>query len=237
MTRPAAAVVEAEVVGSTVEAVLRKVRAEGVPVRSQPMEYARELCRSSLPTCGLQPPGGGRMVDVLVRELRARGATEDRAEVGAAALCLMLGGLDEAHNLVTPHSWATPTTFGGPPKYGSPSRQDAAYCHIIVHRMEGNNPGEFGTGFNNSGFWIGNALGATGTHAIFPRLREAATDLAAGCREAEAALRAMGPQWKPRKFNSLCEEGLECNDKELLAFCGAVQTKELLLFFEHVVGF
>merc|ERR1712014_351095 len=112
-------------------------------------------------------------------------------------LCLMLGAVDEAHNLVTPHSWASPTTFGGQPKLSSTSRQDANYCHVIVHRLEGENPGEFGTGFNNSGYWMGKAF-AGDDHPIFPKLLEAAKESAKSCHEAKAFVRALGARWNPR---------------------------------------
>lgn len=227
-----------DVWGGAVEAVLERGRCDGVPVRSQPLEYASELRRSPLRACSLPELAGKPVVQALMEELRAGGADANRAEVGAAALCLILGGVDEAHNLVTPHSWASPTTFGGAPKYDSPLRQEAAYCHAIVHRMEGGNPGEFGTGFNNSGYWISSAFGTSGAHAIFPQLREAAEGLAqsVSSREAQAVLRAMGPRWDPRAFNRLCEEALECQDGDLLAFCGAVQAKELELLFNHIVA-
>lgn len=227
---------------AVVDAVLEKVRQDGVPLRSQSMEYVSDPKRSPLSrACSeLVPASEGRSVpEAFIQELRSRGCKQDKAEMGAAVLCLMLGGLDEAHNLVTPHSWASPTVFGGPPKFGSPVKLEASYCHSIVHRMEGFNPGEFGTGWNNSGYWISTAF-ASCDHAIFPKLREGAQAFAVGSdhgsREAQAALRGMGPQWSARKFNQLCEEALECEDEELISFCRAVQGLELSLLFEHAVS-
>jgi len=223
-----------------IDAVLEKVRREGVPVRSQVMEYAAEPRRSPLGrACSEVVPEmeGRRVPEAFIQELRSRGVKQDKAEVGAAVLCLMLGGVDEAHNLVTPHSWASPTPFGGPPKFGSPVKQEAAYAHAVVHRMEGFNPGEFGDGWNNSGYWLSNAF-PTGSHAIFPKLLEEARGFAVGTdhgsREAQAALRGMGTQWSPHRFNQLCSDALECEDEELLSFCRAVQGRELALLFEHL---
>merc|ERR1719245_952393 len=122
-------------------------RAKGVPLPNKVMEYTSRLRRSSLTECGLDGlECGSDPPEQLVRAIRKAGVDEDRAEVGAAILCLMLGGVDEAHNLVTPHSWPSPTSFGGPPKPGSTACREALYCHMIVHRMEGSNIGEFGMG-------------------------------------------------------------------------------------------
>mmetsp|Transcript_13626 Transcript_13626/g.30046 ORF Transcript_13626/g.30046 Transcript_13626/m.30046 type:complete len:315 (+) Transcript_13626:34-978(+) len=217
--------------GDIVQAVLDRVARDGVPLLEQRMEYVPEPENSPLRACGLpalQAGGAPR----LVAALRAAGVGPDRAEVGAGILCLMLRGVDEAHNLITPHSWPSPTTYGGQPKHNSEVRREAAYCHVIVHRMEGTHRGEYGTGFHNSNYWIGSALGGA-QHPIFEELRASAAELAEGSSDAKAALRAMGPKWDPRSFNRTCEEALLTEDEELTAFCAAVQAKELRLLFDH----
>jgi len=216
-----------------ITSVLERVGARA-PLQNLPMEYVSRPKRSPLQRCGLpaveaaEEPAGE-----FVRALRAGGLKEDQAEVGAAILCLMMGGVDEAHNLVTPHSWSAPTPFGGPPKPRSTARTEATYCHMLIHRMEGTNIGEFGTGFNNSGFWMGNAF-ASGGHAIFPALRAAAEEVVGDCADAKRMLRVMGPNWDPRAFNRLCQDALEFEDPEALAFCEAVHGRELRLLFDHV---
>lgn len=132
---------------------------------------------------------------------------------------LRLGGLDEAHNLITPHSWSAPTTFGGLPKLRSTASREAKYCHVIVHRMEGENLGEFGSGFNNSNYWLGQAFyhsGGMSEHPIFPHLRRDVEDFVGDCHDARCLLRTMGPKWEPKLFNNLCEDALLTEDPELL---------------------
>jgi len=226
---------ESRPLGGLVPEILEKVDREGVPVRDQRMEYVRSPKRSPLRGCGIPGLEGEDGVSTLVTELLARGVGEDSAEVGAAAACLMLGGVDEAHNLVTPHCWTSPTTFAGPPKAGSQVQREAAYCQVIVHRMEGSNNGEFGTGFHNSGYWIAKAFGSTG-HPLFPELRAAAGALAEGKPDAQSTMRTMGPLWKPALFNKLCEEALLTEEPDLLTFCSAVQAKELQLLFDYVAS-
>mmetsp|Transcript_7258 Transcript_7258/g.8170 ORF Transcript_7258/g.8170 Transcript_7258/m.8170 type:complete len:90 (+) Transcript_7258:3-272(+) len=88
---------------------MRKALSSGVPVRNQVMEYKSDPVRSPLASCGIPAlePAGKKATELLLQGLAAK-VGQDSAEVAAAVLCLMLGGLDEAHNLITPHSWSTP---------------------------------------------------------------------------------------------------------------------------------
>eukprot|EP00292_Cryptomonas_paramecium_P022322 CAMPEP_0113673846 /NCGR_PEP_ID=MMETSP0038_2-20120614/7078_1 /TAXON_ID=2898 /ORGANISM="Cryptomonas paramecium" /LENGTH=158 /DNA_ID=CAMNT_0000590337 /DNA_START=146 /DNA_END=619 /DNA_ORIENTATION=+ /assembly_acc=CAM_ASM_000170 len=83
----------------------------------------------------------------------AEGGPSHFAVVACGLLQLACGGLDECHNAVTPLSWDAPTSFAGPPIADSPARAEATYAHHLVHMREGGNVGEFGTGWNNSGYW------------------------------------------------------------------------------------
>ncbi len=49
---------------------------------------------------------------------------------------------------------------------GSIARDDATYIHHLVHMREGQHPGEFGTGWNNAGFWAG----SVGSHPTFEQV-------------------------------------------------------------------
>ena len=110
------------------------------------------------------------------------------------------------------------------------------YCHIIIHRMEGENLGEFGSGFNNSRYWLGQAFSyGQSEHPIFPQLRQDAEQLVGSCHDGKVLLRNMGPKWEPSLFNKLCEDALLTEDPEVLEFCKAVQTRELQLLFEHTM--
>lgn len=98
------------------------------------MQYESEPT-APLPPCvhGLSP-----------RDVAPAPEQDHMARVVAALLYLAVGGLDQAHNLVTPLCWGSRTAYGGPPIRGSAAAQDAAYVHALVHRQEGACDGEVG---------------------------------------------------------------------------------------------
>lgn len=61
---------------------------------------------------------------------------QHHARVVAGLLYMACGGLDQAHNLVTPLCWGAPTPYAGRPIPGSAAAQDASYVHALVHRAE-----------------------------------------------------------------------------------------------------
>eukprot|EP00798_Chlamydomonas_sp_ICE-L_P004084 gene4084-14184_t len=149
--------------------------------------------------------------------------------VVAGLLYLALGGLDHAHNLVTPLCWGSPTNYGGKPVRGSAAAKDAAYVHALVHRSEGFCEGEFGSGFSNANYWYG----ATGRHEIFPAVLEAACKLAAGTSRLEEIVARHGKEFDPYKFNSVCSQALSSKDQKLISFCSRVMEAEWNLLLEH----
>ena len=83
-------------------------------------------------------------------------------------------------------------------------------------RMEGENLGELGSGFNNSNYWLGQAFyhsGGMSEHPIFPHLRRDVEDFVGDCHDARCLLRTMGPKWEPKLFNNLCEDALLTEDQ------------------------
>lgn len=50
--------------------------------------------------------------------------------------------------------------------FDSSAQDDATYIHHLVHMREGQFPGEFGTGWNNAGFWAG----SVDDHPTFPQV-------------------------------------------------------------------
>jgi len=218
-----------------INGILERIATDGVPLWNQPLEYLATPKHSFLVQSGLFKNVTSRdPAHVLVKALQALGADDDRAEVGAAVLCLMLGGLDEAQNLAMPHAWAAPTTYGGQPKPKSTMRAEASYCKVIVHRMEGSNRGEAGKGFEHSEFWRNKAF-PSDTHEIFAALRTSAENLVCDCGDARSMLRTMGRCWNPQLFNRLCQEAVEFEEEDVLGFCKALQARELQLLLEHVV--
>lgn len=58
--------------------------------------------------------------------------------------------------------------------FDSSAQDDATYIHHLVHMREGQFPGEFGTGWNNAGFWAG----SVDDHPTFPQLQQASVLIA-----------------------------------------------------------
>lgn len=154
----------------------------------------------------------------------------DFAEVAASVLYLAGGALDKAHNIVTPLSWPSATPFGGPPRDNGPAKKEAAYVHSLIHRAEGEYLGEFGAGYQNSGFWLGQAKG---TLAIHSDLLEEARRMAQGDPELEQHVQSHGAQWNPRTFLDFCRKAERSGDQNKIDFCSKVMTEELRLIFEH----
>lgn len=122
-------------------------------VTSQAMQYDAE------PSTPLPAVAEG----LLPEDCRISGAavTSHHAACVAAALLAAVGGLDAAHNLVTPLSWGSWTAYAGKPVHCTPPEAaDAAYCHAMIHRQEGSADGEFGSGFTNANYWYKTASGA-----------------------------------------------------------------------------
>ncbi|ETO21961.1 hypothetical protein RFI_15243 [Reticulomyxa filosa] len=70
-------------------------------------------------------------------------------------------GTKKKKKKVTPLSWPSSTSFGGDPIKNVDRNVGnlACYAHALVHRREGQNVGEFGTGWNNSLYWFSNTNG------------------------------------------------------------------------------
>lgn len=81
---------------------------------------------------------GGKSDAERLRMLESTGITAgDEAAAMCGLLQLACGGLDEAHDRITPMSWPDGTLFGGPPIAGSSARHDATLLHCLVHIREG----------------------------------------------------------------------------------------------------
>lgn len=244
--------------------VVTQWRTEGVPLKNLPMEYLARLegvdyvKRSSVTAVGktlkeadetnVQNELRDRMLaDALREETGARTddeAANDLLAVAAAVVMVADGLLDEGHNVVTPHSWPAPTSFAGKPRTENTAAKDiSSYVHSLVHRSEGINEGEFGTGFNNSRFWIRSA----GNQPVFPHVLEFARDIAEAVdsERAKEAVDAMGEEWSPLAFGKLCEQTIKSHGRKLkqarasseplLTFCERVQGYEMACIVEYCV--
>lgn len=132
----------------------------------------------------------------------------DYARVAVALLLLGGGGADECHDLVTPLSWPDHTPFAGAPVPNSPAEEQATHAHALVHRKEAWHIGEFGTGWQNSGFWFGSVTGSS-AHERFAKMKALALQVAAGNAEKQRwAEEYLASSWSPTSVNGLINEAL-----------------------------
>eukprot|EP00929_Paragymnodinium_shiwhaense_P004522 TRINITY_DN105518_c0_g1_i1.p1 TRINITY_DN105518_c0_g1~~TRINITY_DN105518_c0_g1_i1.p1 ORF type:complete len:342 (-),score=92.55 TRINITY_DN105518_c0_g1_i1:46-1071(-) len=223
--------------GGIVQTVLEKAEKNPLRLSSYRMQYQAKPSRSPLRSCGIPILEAEDGAQALVAELRGWGIGEHRADVAAAAVCLLLGGVDDAHNLVTPHCQLTPTVYGGLPIYKTEVVGEASYCNAIVHRMEGEQNSEYGTGFYQSTRWLPKGIGdKLNGFPTFSDLLAYAQSLTADHPEARSFIQKMGPNWDPYAFIKLCEDTLLLEDEELMRFCSLVQAKELRLLFDYMTS-
>ncbi|KXZ47721.1 hypothetical protein GPECTOR_33g603 [Gonium pectorale] len=199
---------------------------------SQPMIYEADVTSSHLPAV----VQGLTAADVLPPPSRRSGkdpvAAEHWARCVAGLLYVACGGLDQAHNLVTPLCWGAPTAYAGRPIAGSPAAQDAAYVHALVHRAEGLCDGEFGTGFSNANYWYA----ATGPHPIQPALLAALRRHAEGDPRLERLAASHGDAFSPAKWVAVCAEAAGSRDPALTAWCERVMREEVRALLDHCCG-
>ncbi|GLC49681.1 hypothetical protein PLESTB_000275100 [Pleodorina starrii] len=224
-----------------VQAVLDHLEANPMRLQSIPMIYEADCSSAHLPAAvqGLTPE------DVMPPPSQRRGADPQAAEhfarVVAGLLYVACGGLDQAHNLVTPLCWGAPTPYGGKPIPGSPAAQDASYVHALVHRAEGLHDGEFGTGFSNANYWYA----ATGPHPVHPRVLDSMRRHAAAAGDARLQQLAAnhGDAFSPAKWVAVCAEaargggaggaGGGGRDAALAGWCERVAADEFRALLEH----
>jgi hypothetical protein len=153
----------------------------------------------------------------------------DFSDVILALLYVACGGLDQAHNIITPLSWSSWTPYSGAPKPKSPAAREAAYIHALVHRQEGHCIGEFGSGFSNANYWYA----AAGQHPIAPKLLQAAAKLAEGNSKLELHVKGHGGNWSPLRFVGLCSDAADTQNPTVVQFCEKVMNTELKLLLDY----
>mmetsp|Transcript_56019 Transcript_56019/g.137377 ORF Transcript_56019/g.137377 Transcript_56019/m.137377 type:complete len:291 (+) Transcript_56019:42-914(+) len=170
--------------------------------------------------------------ELTPEDIPSKGGPEHYPRIVCALLQLACGGLDECHNAVTPLSWDSHTLFGGAPIENSPARHDATLLHHFVHLREGQHPGEFGNGWQNSGFWAG----TLGHHPVFDEVHAAAMEIAKGNPRLEQIMEGDHPggRFNPKKFLGLCSAVVAKGDGELLGFCSQVENVMFRLAFEQM---
>jgi hypothetical protein len=114
-------------------------------------------------------------------------------EAALSGLYLYFSCLDEAHRIAQDISSA-----------------EGSYWHAIMHRQEPD--------AGNSGYWFGRV----GNHAIFPRLRGAASAIGVD----------FGPRWDPYAFIDFCEQARKVTGSEQERKALEVQRAEWQLLFD-----
>jgi len=154
-----------------------------------------------------------------IRGLRAEDILKDKdSKTNAPILQTLLGlfylgcgGMDEAHELATEDSHLP-----------APFQAHTTYLHAIVHRAEGQNVGEFGSGWSNANYWFTKL----GTHPVFERVLKEVVSM-----EPQSYLNIT--TWDPKKFTRLCSEAVSTKNEKQITFCQTVINTEWRLLFEH----
>lgn len=160
------------------------------PMMYQPLEdleriYACSQESSSTSprsTTSLLPPSPVKLIEQLHDAKNDSKRDPDPfLTVAVALLYLSHGGPDVCHALVTPLSWHEATHFSGPPPImigTTPianfvaAQAAATYAHMLLHRWEGSNVGEWGlSGYSNAHYW-GKATLARRQPSLIPILEQ-----------------------------------------------------------------
>lgn len=104
---------------------LKYIESNGTNLKSIPMIY------DAHPAYPLPEVAQGLQVSDVIE---GSACQSHMAKVVLALMYVACGGLDLAHNLVTPMSWGSYTDYGGNPIPNSPAAKEAAYVHALIHR-------------------------------------------------------------------------------------------------------
>ena len=159
---------------------------------------------------------------------------EHNADVMLGLVYMMVGGVDEAHDLVLPYSWPCETIWGGPPVLDSPALGNATHCHALVHRMEGEHPGELGMmGWDNAHFWFSRV---PSKHELCHKFSVACQNLEQehefSSRDKEFCDKVNGKKpWNWTSITNLCSKSDQSS--EITAFCNRIHNLEIKMLFDH----
>lgn len=226
---------------TSVVSVVEYFKEHPLPHQGAPMLYQayKELDRSRLPDVIESITGAEDMVcEELVRSARVNThitkEQEHNADVMLGLVYMMVGGVDEAHDLVLPYSWPCDTIYGGPAVLDSPALSNATHCHALVHRMEGEHPGEGGKmGYDNAHFWFGRV---PSEHVLYNKLSETCESLevkqnfSSEDKKFCEKIRGNKP-WNWTSFTNLCSHSHPSS--EIASFCDKIHNLEIEILFSH----
>jgi hypothetical protein len=167
------------------------------------------LAKAALNELGPGTPVGSTRTALAALTPRSVVAPHDVADEQIAACCcaglwLRFDFLDESHHVSQ-----------------SIDTADGSFWHGIMHRREPD--------FANAKYWFRR----TGEHPIYPRLAEAARQLAIEAKpDREAIFLTQQAKWDPLQFVDLCEFALD-GSPPLHTLCKRIQQAEWELLFDH----
>ena len=162
---------------------------------------------------------------------------EHNADVMLGLVYMMVGGVDEAHDLVLPYSLPFDSEWGGPAILDSPALGNATYSHALVHRTEGKYVGELGMiGWENARSWFNET---PSDHVLFKRFSDIAenTALKFDVDEKDKALMHEikgGQFWNWESLTELFSRS--CQSDALTLLCNELHNLEISMVLEHCNG-
>ena len=229
---------------TSVVSVVEYFKEHPLPHQGAPMLYQayKELDRSRLPDVIESITGAEDMVcEELVRSARVNThitkEQEHNADVMLGLVYMMVGGVDEAHDLVLPYSLPEDSEWGGPAVLDSPALGNATYSHALVHRMEGKYVGELGmVGWDNARSWFSET---PPHHVLFNKVSQAAENMEMKkvLEEADKCLLDKIKGRKPWNWKSLTDLfSRSAQSKALTLLCDELHNLEISMILQHCNG-
>ena len=156
------------------------------------------------------------------------------ADVMLGLVYMMVGGVDESHDLVLPYSLPCDTDWGGPAVLDSPALGSATYCHALVHRNEGVHIGELGMqGWDNAKTWFDET---PDEFVLFGKVSEESERLCGRMKLSEVDLRVLGNikgkgKWSRDTIMDLISSSVK--SPAITAFCNDLHNMEICMLFKH----
>ena len=154
------------------------------------------------------------------------------ADVLLGLVYLMVGGVDEAHDLVLPYSLPFDSEWGAPAVLDSPALGNATYAHGLVHRTEGRHVGELGmVGWENARSWFGET---PQDHRLFSRFSKICSATVSNCElgpdDRELCEKVRGEKaWSWNSQMDLFTAG----SQGLGVLCDRLHNLEVEMIFQH----
>jgi len=224
---------------SLVVPVVEYFKEHPIPHQGSPMLYQayNELDHSRLPDVIDSITGPEDMFcEELPRDARVNThitkEQEHNADVMLGLVYMMVGGVDEAHDLVLPYSLPFDSEWGGPAILDSPALGNATYSHALVHRTEGKYVGELGMiGWDNARSWFNET---PSDHAMFKKFSQAAENVGWEGEDVDKCLLDEikgGKSWSWESLTDLFSRSSQSESLNMI--CDKLHNLELSMLLQH----